>query len=132
MDERVKDIFTKALSAYSPAAAIKKAVTVTDENIQVYDESWSVDSDKPFFIIGVGKAAPLMVETLSTLLHAYSPQKICIAPTFKDDIIPEYGILGSHPLPDEKSEKAARQLLDFIQQIPPDAVVFFALSGGAS
>jgi glycerate-2-kinase len=41
-------------------------------------------------------------------------------------------IVGSHPLPDGRSLEAGNRTLDFMESIPPDAIVINLISGGTS
>jgi glycerate-2-kinase len=71
-----------------------------------------------------------MAKALRKKLRLSNNNIICITP---DGQAPEeYSIISSHPIPDQKSINAAEKLIQFIEHIPDQSLVFFALSGGAS
>lgn len=88
-------------------------------------------------VIAIGKAAAAMmrgaIEVLDTMLHAglvvtrkgYADPGLVRHPAIAQ-------IESSHPVPDESSLAAGRQLLDFIQGQPLNLPLLFLISGGAS
>ena len=84
------------------------------------------------YLIAIGKAAAFMAKAAHELLHSTIVSGIVITKYHHSLNLPYQTIETGHPIPDENSLKAGRQLLKFIQLIPDTAKVLFLLSGGAS
>lgn len=132
MKKKLQKIFEETLKECSPDVLIAREVTLSEDKklLRIQACKWKIE-DKPVYIIGVGKAAPQMVATLEDLLAVDSENIICIAPQTAGKK-QKYCIHSSHPVPDKKSVYAAEKLIGFIENIPPGAIVLFAISGGAS
>jgi glycerate 2-kinase len=91
----------------------------------------------PVWVAAVGKAAPSMAlgahEVLGAAIHntlVITRDEEAVAP-----LTARAGVeilLSAHPVPDERSLAAGARLLQWVQQLPADAVPLFLISGGSS
>ncbi|MDH5217210.1 MAG: glycerate-2-kinase family protein, partial [Gammaproteobacteria bacterium] len=94
----------------------------------------SKHSFQPQYVVAIGKAAAKMLEGIPFDQNLKKAILIS-APAYVGDesFDPRVSIvLGSHPVPDEKSLNAGRALLDFLSVVPADARLLFLISGGTS
>jgi len=125
MKETARKIFITALDNATPEKWVDDWLASNQNFINQQKNNYS-DS----FIIAIGKAARPMAKALRKKLRLSNNNIICITP---DGQAPEeYSIISSHPIPDQKSVNAAENVIQFIEHIPDQSLVFFALSGGAS
>ncbi len=133
MKESATEIFLRAIDKNKPARLIDKKIIVEKNILKIGGESYSL-KDHPVYITATGKAAEDMCVALQDKIGVKEERVICIARNSeknKHEHKQNY-FYASHPHPDEKSEHAAAALIDFVERIPEEAVVLFALSGGTS
>lgn len=126
--ERQRRILIEALSA---------AVTRSQAGDAIVRELPPVPTDGRLILLAAGKASPRMVE-VAEAHYASSPgrQRISgLAVTAADVERPFRFVdlqVASHPLPDERSEAAARRMLATVDGLSENDQVVMLLSGGAS
>ena len=126
--ERQRRILIEALSA---------AVTRSQAGDAMARELPPVPADGRLILLAAGKASPRMVE-VAEAHYASSPgrQRISgLAVTAADVERPFRFVdlqVASHPLPDERSEAAARRMLETVGGLSENDQVVMLLSGGAS
>ncbi len=100
-------------------------------------QQWFAENGQIFsHCVAIGKAAPAMLQGAINSCSSIR-QSLLISPDKPLSRVLRNNksvncVLSSHPLPDEKSLEAGRQLLSFLAQLPADAEVLFLISGGAS
>jgi glycerate-2-kinase len=124
-----KQLFMDALEAMKPSSLVDNIVSKHGDTISVSGNVLEC-KNRPFYCIAVGKASRPMASALKKKLSLSSSNMLCITPDQEN--IETYCISSSHPVPDESSQKAADKLLHFVETLPPQAVIFFLLSGGTS
>lgn len=86
----------------------------------------------PCYVIAIGKAACAMTSGAREVLDQQIVDALIITKSGDIQELPWPVLEAGHPVPDEKSLFAGKQLLAFIADIPESAAVLFLLSGGAS
>ncbi|MFV1993528.1 MAG: glycerate kinase [Acidiferrobacterales bacterium] len=86
----------------------------------------------PCYVIAIGKAACAMTSGAREVLDQQIVDALIISKPGYIQELPWPVLEAGHPVPDEKSLFAGKQLLAFIADIPESAAVLFLLSGGAS
>ncbi|MCW3467956.1 glycerate kinase type-2 family protein [Chitinophaga nivalis] len=134
----ITHIFEYAVAAVHPAALIRNNVSVWQEHhqpvIRISGDDYRVAPDATIWITGAGKAAAAMAQELEQLLLPHFPLQGCIVTKYGHALpLQQLTLLeAGHPVPDNNSVEATTQLLALTQQVRPQDLVFFLLSGGAS
>jgi glycerate 2-kinase len=133
--KQASDIFISTLKHVNPKEFFPEILSWndTDRMLRIYDRVIHVQHDSRIFVIGTGKASPTMAAACEKILGRDLTDGMIIAPPHTE-VKPHHitMLVGSHPLPDEKSFTASNELLEFIEKIPEDSVVINVLSGGTS
>jgi glycerate 2-kinase len=113
------------------------ALRAVDGRRVVSDALRSLDLPRGCPVLAFGKAAPAMLAGAADALGAGIGAALCI--TRADAVRPgEPGVAqarlvtGDHPVPGDKSLAAGRELLAFLDALPPGAPLLCLLSGGGS
>ena len=128
-------LFKEVLGNVDPQKFLPEIVQYDSEksDLVIQNVSYTLRSDKPLYLIGTGKASPTMAMAMEKILGNRLHAGMIIAPQdSKADLKTVEMLIGSHPLPDEKSFTSSKKLLDFIHSIPADALVLNLVSGGTS
>ena len=84
------------------------------------------------YMVAVGKAACAMAQGAQDALGGRIADALVITKKGHAESLPWPVLEAAHPLVDETSLEAGRQLLAFVERIPKDASVLVLISGGAS
>jgi hydroxypyruvate reductase len=131
----VLKILNGALAAVDPHVLIPKALTLENHALSVANTQIQLDELNGVYVIGAGKATGRMAEALETMLHEHITGGCIIVPTLTvNDYSSDFmNILsGGHPTPTKASITATQQLINFIDDIPHNALVLSVFSGGGS
>ena len=93
-----------------------------------------VASGVGIWVAALGKAAPQMLSALEGVAFDRIRGGIAVAPDghFTNFASAVTEVVAGHPVPNEAGERAARELLALVQNIPPGDILVVLLSGGAS
>lgn len=131
MTEDAKRIFFEAIEKNKPAHLIDTAITLQEDGFLIHGQHFST-KNRPVYLIATGKASQSMTSALQNMFNLIDENILCIAPFDRNQEPKKNLIYASHPYPDGKSKKAADALIKFIKNIPDNAIVLFAISGGTS
>jgi glycerate-2-kinase len=133
--QRALALLNVALTAANPHHLVEEAIKVTEHTLQLANTELPLADINGIYIIGAGKATGRMAEATEELLkdHIFGglivvPENTTAAYTLSQISIRE----GGHPEPTQSSIDATQHLLDFIDQIPNDALILSLFSGGGS
>lgn len=135
LKEEARNVFEATLEKVNPKKFLPDIVTFNSgkKTFSVFDSEFKIDENKPLYIIGSGKAAHTMAAAMERIFGDRITGGLVITPPDADpNLRTIQAVQGSHPIPDEKSFNASNDLLDFIDDIPSGAIVFYLLSGGTS
>lgn len=120
MKKQLVDLFDRSLEQLSGENCVR--------------EYLSKQAFSPQYVVAIGKAAAQMLEGVPCDENLKQALLISAEAYVSDEHFdPRVTIvLGSHPVPDEKSLAAGKYLLDFLVTVPADARLLFLISGGAS
>lgn len=127
------DIFTHAVAAVNPSTLIHNHLRWQYPYLIISGERIEHSSTKRLFVIGAGKAAALMAQTVEELLEDSISGGIVV--TKHGHGLPLKRIKlyeAGHPIPDGGSVSATEEIVKLANQLTPDDTVLFLLSGGAS
>jgi glycerate-2-kinase len=116
-----------------PARLVTGQVRLRRGRLEVQGRSYDLTSYRRVFLAAIGKAAPAMAERLSSMLAGRLTEGIVLVPPGLVLSHPRLrGLPASHPLPDGRSLKAARALIDLARRAGQDDLLIMLLSGGGS
>lgn len=129
---KAKEIYKAAVAAVQPAVLLQQFLSVDENGIRINTEQLNIQPNS-VFVIGAGKAAAAMAQTVESILGNYI--KAGVITTKYEHALPLQKINcieAAHPVPDEQSVLAIKQTIELLQQTTADDVIICLLSGGAS
>ncbi len=118
------EVFEQTLKATNPGKLVRE-----------YLEG-AKDIQEPVYLIAVGKAAVSMAEAVQEVLGDRLNAGVVVAPASEIGEVDGEGVLeylaATHPVPDERSVRAAERLVSFAEEIPAGSEVLCCISGGTS
>jgi glycerate-2-kinase len=126
-------IFRAALREVAADDLVRKSVRRRGATLSVKGRMLGLDSYEQCFLIAIGKAAPLMADSLARILGTHLTEGIVVCgpgQTISADRI--VCLPAAHPLPDERSVRAAKRIVSLAQKGGPKDLIFVLISGGAS
>lgn len=127
-------IFSETLAAIDVPSTMERELELVEHELRCRDLLFDVFGFRHVKVVSVGKAAHGMVEGLArVLLPGVRFEGIVSATTKPDRAIPgvKY-FLGGHPIPNEQSWNAAKEILSLLASCNESSLVIFLLSGGGS
>ena len=124
-------LFRAALAAIDGEAAVRAALRREGDDLAIAGRA--LPAGARLRVLAVGKAAPAMAAAIESVAGERVDAGLVVtrdppaAPSSRCALR-----LAAHPVPDARSEAAAREALRFAADGPPDAVLLVLLSGGAS
>src|SRR5688572_10648812 len=125
------DIFTHAVSAVKPSTLIQKHLSRQADHLMICGNR--IPLHARVFIIGAGKAAALMAQTTEEIVGDVITDGLVV--TKYEHGLPLHKIKlieAGHPVPDENSLRATKEVMKLVLNLTPQDIVIFLLSGGAS
>jgi len=131
--DAAQKIFRAALREVRADRLIRENVRRQGSKLSIRGRSFDLSSYERVFLIAIGKAAPFMAESLARILGSRLTEGIAIcSPGQKVSADKITCLPAAHPLPDERSIRAARRIISLAQKAGPKDLVFVLISGGAS
>jgi hydroxypyruvate reductase len=137
MKDNIKDtclaIFRAGLGAADPYEATKRALLLSEEELQVGERSYRLNDFKRIVVIGAGKGSAPMAQAVEEILGDRIEGGLIVvkygytAPLKKVKLIE-----GGHPIPDEAGQRGAGELLEIVKGLGKDDLVLCLISGGGS
>ncbi|HTP07627.1 MAG TPA: DUF4147 domain-containing protein, partial [Anaerolineae bacterium] len=124
-----------ALAAVDPAEAVYKFVSRVGDQILIADRSYNLREFDRVFLVGAGKAAVPMADAVSEVLRDHLSAGVIITKYHHvDRALPDRIRVheAGHPVPDQNSVNAARDLATLLRQATPRDLIFCVISGGGS
>ena len=135
MDNKIvlKNLFLGGLEKCAPHYAIQESLHIRDGNIKIKDHQYPIDG-RQIYLFAVGKAAVPMYGKASEILGDHITKSLVITndPVAAVSCKADEVMVGSHPLPDDRSVEAGDRTVEFMKDIPPYAMVITLISGGTS
>lgn len=130
--EIIREIFAQALNAVRPASLIKDALRLEKDVLRIDNHTFDLRSYGGVHIFGSGKASLPMAEAVNSLL-GNSIKSGCIVSSYGGGACGRIEVFeSSHPVPTEKSVKAAEMIMAKLSHLPPNDFFLYLLSGGSS
>ena len=131
--EKAIDIVTYALQGVNARQAVKNKVHLVDGVLEIEGQSFDLRNFRNIYAIGAGKATfPLAAALEEILGDRISDGFIAV----KDGQLGRLNRIrvmeSAHPVPDQRSVAASRQVLEIAHKAGPDDLVICLMSGGVS
>ncbi len=125
--QQIEAIYRAAVAAVDPRASVRDALR--NDMHTALEDRWSAG----VYLVAFGKAADAMAAGAQEALGATIVDGIVVTKEPPRETVERFRyMLGSHPVPDERSLAAGQAVLDFVAGIPGDAPVLCLISGGGS
>ena len=134
-EERSKldKIFSAGLGVADATKCVSDKLIIKDNVLFLGDKKYNLIKQKKIFLISFGKAAYQMAKGAYKVLGKRITKGLIISNTQPKNKISNFKfILSTHPVPDERSLKAANSILNILAKTGKDDLVFFLISGGGS
>ncbi|MGH7902238.1 MAG: glycerate kinase type-2 family protein, partial [Thermodesulfobacteriota bacterium] len=126
-------IFNAGLKAVDPYVAIKKALKIRENILEIEGKRYDLPNFENIYVIGMGKASAYMAQALEELLG--EKIKAGIVNVKYKHTQPLKFIKANeagHPIPDEAGLKGTKEIIQLLQQTGEKDLVFCLISGGGS
>ena len=130
--KELRTILDAALAAVAPDGALARHVRIQDDQLLVDDTKYDLASRR-LLVVGAGKGAAPMAAALEELLGERISQGQIIVKEGHNLPLKHIRLVeASHPMPDERGERATHALLRIAESAGKDDLVICLLTGGAS
>ncbi|MCY4263010.1 MAG: glycerate kinase [Candidatus Dadabacteria bacterium] len=128
-----RTLFDRALREADPGKCVLEHLELRDEHLKVAGESFDLSEFESLYVIAFGKAASSMAAALEELLGDRITEGIVVSNVHAERAFQKMNFhLSSHPVPDEKSFRAAKEALSLLEKSGERDLVIFLISGGGS
>jgi glycerate 2-kinase len=124
-----------ALAAVDPAEAVYRCVSRVGDRLLIDQQAYTLRDFDHIYLVGAGKAAMPMAEAIGEVLRDHlSGGAIITKYHHIDRPLPDQLRVheAGHPVPDEQSVTATRNLAALLDRVTPRDWVFCVISGGGS
>jgi glycerate 2-kinase len=126
-------IFRSAVESVLPEKLLAASVSLQNNTLHISDASYPLRPGQKVHVFGSGKAAPGMAKSLLHLLPERIAGGVIVSSGSSDeDLSPLSLVQGSHPVPDENSQRGAELLMNGLSGLNRDDFFIYLLSGGSS
>jgi len=130
----VVETLESALAAVDPHALVSRHVKRRGDKLRINSELISLRDYDGVFVVGAGKASGAMTEALEQVLGSRLRGGLVVVPAGQQ--LPRLGRVkvaaASHPIPDESSVRAAKELVDQAGNLSDRDLLVCVISGGGS
>ena len=131
--EKALDIATHALKACDPLAATQRFVRLDNSRLMVGGQAIDLDRFRRIFVIGAGKATYRQAVALERILGDRITDGLVVVKDGQKGPLERISIMeAAHPVPDERSFRAGREIMTIAEEAGSGDLVICAMSGGIS
>jgi glycerate 2-kinase len=139
-DEYVKDIniiLNNSLASVDPFLCVSKYIEFEGNKLKIAKTIIDLTEIENIYIIGIGKASIAMAKAVVSKFGEKISGGLLISKIqggvieeFKENKLEVH--IGSHPIPDRRSQECALRLVEFVKKINPNDLIITLISGGGS
>jgi hydroxypyruvate reductase len=146
--ERVARVLAAAVQAVDPAEAVRRFVHRGRGALVVAGKPYNLEKIRHIYLVGAGKAGAPMTGALSGILADRLAGGIVVVKEgyaergepLRGDLSRKPGestrqveiLEAGHPIPDTRGEQATRRMIELLDRLEEDDLVFCLISGGGS
>lgn len=128
-----RELFDHALKEADPGKCVLEHLELRGKRLRVGGESFSLSDFESLYVVAFGKAASAMAAALEGLLGDRVTEGIVVSNVRSEQVFQKMNFhLSSHPVPDEKSVEAAKEVVSLLERSGERDLVIFLISGGGS
>lgn len=122
------------LASVDPHGLVSQHVKRRGDRLLIDDEIIPLHDYGGLYVVGAGKASGAMTETLEGILGDRLKGGLVVVPTGQQfaGLTRVKTVGASHPIPNENSVKAAREVVDLVEKLTNSDLLICVLSGGGS
>ena len=130
----VLDAMDEAISAADPARIIRRHLRLDGPTLRADDLRFPLKNYRRIFVLGGGKASGRMAEEVEELLGRWITKGLVILPDYL--LRPQSRRItylpATHPIPTVKGLESVLTMLELVEDVTKNDLVFVLLSGGGS
>lgn len=130
--DKALKIYDAALQASLPKNFMHTSCLLNGNLFSVKDKEYDLSEYQNIYLFGSGKASVSMAVEMEGILGSFIKKGLVVASEISDALQYVDVVEGSHPIPDEKSISAGKQLYSAMQECSEDDLYIYLLSGGSS
>jgi len=131
--EHALEMYKEAVEAASPKKCVLDHVRLMGSTLMVDSAKYDLDEHESIYVIAFGKAASSMADAIEEVLGDRLTGGLVVSNTQPENPYNKLGFyLSSHPIPDERSVNAAREVVAILETAGEKDLVIFLISGGGS
>ena len=131
--EHALEMYKEAVEAANPKKCVLDHVRLMGSTLMVDSVKYDLDEHESIYVIAFGKAASSMAEAVEEVLGERLTGGLVVSNTQPENPYNKLGFyLSSHPIPDERSVNAAREVVSILENAGEKDLVIFLISGGGS
>ncbi len=129
----LKQLLLAGLDAADPESAIQRAVRIKNNSLRVGTREYDLTGFSRIVCIGAGKASGAMAAAVERQFGSRLEGGLVVVNDGYAGKTKRIRLLEArHPVPDHRSEKAARRMVRLLESLTDRDLVLMVLSGGAS
>ncbi len=131
--EHALEIFKQALEAVNPIRCMKEHISLNGNLLTIDSSQYDLKKYEAVLVVAFGKAASAMGKATEELLGDRITDGVVISNSLPGFSFSKLRFrLSSHPIPDERSLEAAKEVLKLLEKTGEKDLVIFLISGGGS
>lgn len=129
----IEAIYRAAIEKVEAGAAVRRVLSrPASDALRVGATSFSIGAEG-VWAIAIGKAGCQMMAAVEDITGDHFADGLVVTKSIPSAVsVRSTVLIGSHPVPDQRSLAAGRALVEFIARIPHGALVLCLISGGGS
>jgi glycerate 2-kinase len=124
------DALEAALAAADPYGAVAKYVKRSGDGVEVAGRRYKLSG--AVHVVGFGKASLKMAQAVVDVVGGAVAGGVVISPVGGGRVGPVETLRGDHPIPGEDTLRASQRLLQYLESVGPEDLLFVLISGGGS
>ncbi|MDI6776875.1 MAG: DUF4147 domain-containing protein, partial [Syntrophales bacterium] len=130
--ELIVEIFNDTLKSVLPGNLIRESVKLERNHLLIRDKKYNLNAYRGIHILGSGKASVEMARAIKGIIDPWIAYGFVVS-HYGDDTLDKVNVFeSSHPVPTDKSIKAAEILMEHLEGLSADDFFIYLLSGGSS
>ncbi|MBI2467061.1 MAG: glycerate kinase [Candidatus Rokubacteria bacterium] len=126
-------IFDAGIAAGDAGRLVRRTFALEGQRLSAAHWSLDLDGVRRIVVVGAGKAAGAMAATVEAVLGDRIAEGLVVVKEARGFALERIRVAeAGHPLPDERGQRAADELLHLVRGAGPDDLVLSLISGGGS